>query len=446
MLSPQGNRITRFFPGIHYAWIIIAIAAFMHMAGGSVRQAFGVLVVPLQQDMGWSPASITLAYALGSIVGAAMAPLSGIATDRFGARKVIVAGILFFFLGAIITGAANQVWHLWVSYGIFLGVAQACFSVPILTAATAWFRSRLGVGIGLLQAAHGLGPAVMAVFLSAMIAALTWKTAFWLIGLSASTVMIGLMLFFRNEPSHLGLRPYGARVAESPQKELNTAEEKQRIRAFQVNMQGTNAFWELVAVHFLGCVGHAIVIIYIIPIAVEAGINMVSASGILGTLMAVSVLTRFLTPVVADYLGAKRAMATMFVLQGLPVLMLFWTQDLWQFYLFAVIFGIGYGGEGSAFPIINRQYFGRGPMGRSFGWQQAGAGTGMAAGAWIGGVLYVIFGSYDITVILSVLTSMAGAALILSMPPTTNLLIPDWEEAFPSNVPPERARPIAAGD
>ena len=62
-------------------------------------------------------------------------------------------------------------------------------------------------------------------------------------------------------------------------------------------------------------------------------------------------------------------MAAMFVLQGLPVLMLFWTQELWQFYLFAVIFGVGYGGEGSAFPIMNRQYFGRGPTGRSFGWQ-----------------------------------------------------------------------------
>ncbi|MCH8279430.1 MAG: MFS transporter [Chloroflexi bacterium] len=446
MLSRQGNRITRFFPGIHYAWIIIAIAAFMHMAGGSVRQAFGVLVVPLQQDMGWSPASITLAYALGSIVGAAMAPLSGIATDRFGARVVIVAGILFFFLGAIITGAANQVWHLWISYGIFLGVAQACFSVPILTVATAWFRTRLGVGIGLLQAAHGLGPAVMAVFLSALISALTWKIAFWLIGLSASTVMIGLMLFFRNEPSDVGLRPYGAAATEPAGKKADPAEQKQRARAFLVSMQGTNAFWQLVAVHFLGCVGHAIVIIYIIPIAVTAGINMVSASGILGTLMAVSVLTRFLTPVVADYLGAKRAMATMFVLQGLPVLMLFWTQELWQFYLFAVIFGIGYGGEGSAFPIINRQYFGRGPMGRSFGWQQAGAGTGMAVGGWIGGVLYLIFGSYDITVILSVLASMGGAALILSMPPTAKLLIPNWEDASPSDVPPARTQPIASSD
>ena len=58
----------------------------------------------------------------------------------------------------------------------------------------------------------------------------------------------------------------------------------------------------------------------------------------------------------------------------------------------AVGFGLGYGGEGSAFPIINRQYFGRGPMGRSFGWQQFGAGTGMAFGAWIGGALLDVFG------------------------------------------------------
>ena len=157
MLDKQESRIPRLFPGIHYAWIIIAIAAFMHMAGGSVRQAFGVLVVPLQQDMGWSPMSITFSYALGSIVGAAMAPLSGIATDRFGSRKVIMAGIPLFFLGAIVTGGATEVWHLWISYGVLLGVAQACFSVPILTAASYWFRSRLGLGMGLLQAAHGLG-------------------------------------------------------------------------------------------------------------------------------------------------------------------------------------------------------------------------------------------------------------------------------------------------
>ena len=445
MLNHQARRLLGEISNIHYAWVIIAIAAFMHMAGGSVRQAFGVLVVPLQENMGWSPASVTLGYAMASIVGAVVAPFSGMATDRYGAKKVILVGVVFFFLGAMITGAANQVWHIWISYGVCLGVASACFNVPILTAATYWFRRRLAVGIGLLQAAHGLGPAVMAVLLSVMLSTMDWKTAFWVIGISGSTVMVGLMLFFRSEPGQMGLRPYGAPDTEPVNKVRDPVNERLRAQIFLARMQGTNAFWQLVGVHFMGCVGHAIVIIYIIPIAVIAGVDAVSAAGILSTLMAVSVLTRFSTPVIADYLGARRAMAVMFVLQGVPVLMLFWTQELWQFYLFAVIFGIGYGGEGSAFPIINRQYFGRGPMGRSFGWQQAGAGTGMALGGWIGGGLFAVLGSYDITIILSVLASVGGAALIMSMPPTDKLLILNWEESVPSIAPARAASPVGGG-
>jgi MFS family permease len=216
--------------------------------------------------------------------------------------------------------------------------------------------------------------------------------------------------------------------------------------AFRTSMQSTSAFWKLVSVHYFGCVGHAIVIIYVIPIAVSAGVSLVAAAGILSTLAAVSVLTRFATPIVADYLGSKWTMAVMFLLQGFPVLMLFWAQELWQFYLFAVVFGIGYGGEGSAFPIINRQYFGRGPMGRSFGWQQFGAGVGMATGGWIGGVLYGFFGSYDVTIVLSVVASVSGALVLLSMEPTSRLLIPNWEDSLPHDARSTVAGGAAAGD
>ena len=116
----------------------------------------------------------------------------------------------------------------------------------------------------------------------------------------------------------------------------------------------------------------------------------------------------------------------------------------------------------SAFPIINRQYSGRDPMGRSFGWKQAGAGSGMALGGWIGGVLFEVFGSYNITIVLSVLASVGGAALIFSMPPTRGLLIPNWEDSVPSidssdapatsslpdapNAPAGAASPASGGD
>ena len=439
MLSAKNKGAFGLPTGVHYAWIIIVILGFMHMAGGSIRQVFGVLIVPLQEDMGWSPATITLAYAMASITGALLAPLSGVCTDLYGARKMILVGAAFFVGGALLTGVVSQVWHLWISYGLFLGVAQACFNVPIITTASNWFRTHLGYGVGVLQATHGLGPALMAILLSALITGASWRTAFWSIAIVGGIVMLVLMVFFRNRPSDIGIRAFGATESEASPTKRDPAHERLRIKAFRTSMQSTQAFWKLVLIHFLGCTGHAIVIIYIIPIAVLAGMEEVAAAGVLSTLALVSVTTRFAAPVVSDYIGSKGTMATAFVWQGLPVLMLFWAHEPWHFYMFAVIFGIGYGGEGSAFPVINRQYFGRGPMGSSFGWQQFGAGTGMAFGAWIGGALFWLLDSYGATIIISTLSSVLGAVLIMSMEPTNRLLIPNWEDSV-------AATPAAADD
>ena len=439
MIKPKNKGAFGLSSRVHYAWIVIAIAAVMHMAGGSIRQAFGVLIVPLEENMGWNPATVTLAYAMASITGALLAPISGYCTDRYCARKVIMVGVVTFAAGALLTGVISEVWHLWISYGLFLGVASACFNVPIITTATYWFRTHLGYGVGFLQASHGLGPAVMAIVVSILITGASWKIAFWSIAIIGGTIMLVLMAFFRNRPSDIGVRAFGAPELERPPVERDPVREKLLVKAFRKNMQSTTTFWKLVSIHFLGCVSHSIVIIYIIPIAVLAGMEEVAAAGVLSTLALVSVTTRFLTPVISDYIGARGTMATAFVWQGLPVLMLFWAHDPWQFYLFAVIFGIGYGGEGSAFPVINRQYFGRGPMGSSFGWQQFGAGSGMAMGAWLGGALFWLFDSYTVTIIVSTLTSIAGAVVIMSMEPTSRILIPNWEDSLP-------AAPAAAGD
>ena len=157
----------------------------------------------------------------------------------------------------------------------------------------------------------------------------------------------------------------------------------------------------------------------------------------------VSGLTRFLTPVLADSLGARGTMEVIYVLQGLPVLMLSWINNTWIFYLFAVVFGVGYGGEGSAFSIINRRYYGEGSPGRSFGWKLSGSILGMATGGWISGVLFGFYDHYLLTIALSVTTSLAGASVIMSMDQTDRVLILDWEEGLP---PEARSTPVPAAD
>ena len=97
-----------------------------------------------------------------------------------------------------------------------------------------------------------------------------------------------------------------------------------------------------------------------------------------------------------------------FLLQGATVIMLFWTHDLWLFYLFAVLFGIGFGGESGGFPILNRRYYGYAPTGSALGAQMLGAGLGMALGGWIGGVIFDIMGNYNVALMVSVAASLGG--------------------------------------
>ena len=428
---------------VHYAWVIIGLSVLLYLGGGSITQAFGVVILPLQDEYGWGQGSITLAYGISAIISAVLSPVIGTATDRYGGRPVLFVGVVCFFIGTAMSAMATEVWHIWISYGLFLGVTQSCLNVALITTATYWFREKLGVGVGLLQCAQGVGPAGTTLLIGILLAYYDWRVAFWSLGIGGGAAMAIIVFFFRSKPSDMGLDPLGGAWSGAVGQKFSREIRMVRDKARAASIQSTSAFWKLVLVHYLGCVSHAIVIVYIIPIAVLSGVGPVAAAGVLSTLALVSGLTRFLTPVLADSLGARGTMAVRYVLQGLPVLMLFWTNDTWSFYLFAVVFGVGYGGEGSAFPIINRRYYGEGSLGRSFGWQLSGAMLGMATGGWIGGVLFGFYGDYLLTIALSVATSLAGAAVIMSMNQTDRVLILDWEEGLP---PEARSTPVLAAD
>ena len=78
----------------------------------------------------------------------------------------------------------------------------------------------------------------------------------------------------------------------------------------------------------------------------------------------------------------------------------------------------------SAFPIINRQYYGSGPIGTTYGYQMMGAGVGMAVGALIGGQLRDFTGNFDATMALSLGLSLVGVISIMLLPTTKKELLP----------------------
>jgi MFS family permease len=217
-----------------------------------------------------------------------------------------------------------------------------------------------------------------------------------------------------------------------------------RTTVFLQQARRTFAFWNLIGIHYWGCAGHAIIVVYLADMVRSQGLSLATGALVVSTMFGVSSFTRFAVPILADRAGGKPAMALCFFLQALPIALLFWAHEPWQFYLFAVLFGIGFGGEMSAFPIINRQYYGNAPTGTVYGWQMLGAGIGMASGSFLGGVLRDLTGDYTMALVSSFVLSLMGTTAILILPSTGRRQIPEWEKGLPPEVRSSAAAPQAA--
>ena len=335
---------------------------------------------------------LALQWAFSGIFG----PTAGWLGDRYGVRRTMLLGALVFTVSMVLTSRMTEIWQFYVYYGVFLSFALAIFQVPLTAAVTMWFQRNLGLGMGILQASQGMGPLVLVPLVLLIISWFgnsesglmisKWVTgiqaegqdaglraAFWVTGIAGGLALVILVRFFYDEPGQIGLRPYGASGNEPIRRVQHGETAQVRTAVFLTQARQTSAFWNLIGIHFWGCAGHAILMLFLVAIAEERGLSKGSAAGVFVVMSVLSTLTRFGVPIAADRFGSKGVMAVCFFMQCIPLILLFFAHDAWMFYLFAVLFGIGLGGEMSAFPIINRQYYGSAPMGTTYGWQMMGA-------------------------------------------------------------------------
>ena len=433
---------------VHYAWVIVAVAAVMRLFSSSFRSSSSILIPRLVDSFGWSYGAVGLGFAIQWIVSGMFGPPAGWLGDRYGVRWTMRLGAVLFIVGMVLTGFMRELWQFYLFFGVILSAAMGIFQVPLTAAVTLWFRKHLGTGMGLLQSSQGIGPLVAVPVMLLIIQLFGGgidglRAAFWIPGIVGGAVILIMVRFFYNEPAQIGVRALGA-PEDEPIKAVQTGEiAKIRTKVFLKQAQRTGAFWNLIGIHFWGCAGHAIILVYLVAMAEDEGVSKGLAAGAFVTLSVTSTITRFAVPVIADKMGSKPAMAGCFFLQVAPIVLLFFAQDAWHFYLFAVLFGIGFGGEMSAFPIINRQYYGSGPIGTTYGYQMMGAGVGMAVGALIGGQLRDFTGNFDATMALSLGLSLVGVISIMLLPTTKKELLPDWEDQLPGDSQPAH---VHAGD
>ena len=427
---------------VHYAWVIVGVATVMWMTSTSMRFAIAVLVPQMQELFGWTInignvtigtlTIITAGFTIQWLLSAILSPACGWLSDRYGVRRVMWVGGVLFLLGMVMTGIMNSWWEYFLYFGVLLAAGMASFQVTLVSGVALWFRKHLGLAMGILQALQGLGTGLAILMVYLLFDAYGWRVTFWIPGIAGGIILLTLTKWFYNEPADRGMTQWGAPKDEPVRRLQNNAAAKLRTNVFLKQVQKTSAFWNLATIHGLGCAGHNIILILLVAIAIHDGISEFMAAMVYLALTLVSSATRFITPVLADMIGSKWVMGVCFALQTFPILILLVAGDsVTLYFLFAFLFGIGMGGEMTAFPIINRQYYADAPTGTAYGWQMMGAGMGMALGPVVAGALYDVTDAYVWPLWLSFGLSVLAVVAILFLPSTKRLQLPHWEEALP---------------
>ena len=378
---------------LHYAWVVLFAACMLNIASRADAGSFGVFVEPLVELFGWSRGDISVAYSVAFLVGLPAVVIMGWLGDRYGARLLMIGAALLITAGTFLLGTITELWQFYVYYGFFVGsMGHAAFTVLLPVILTRWFDRYMGLAVGIYWAAMGVGPMIFAPVFRWLIETRGWAQAFTLIAIVVGVILMAFSLLIRSSPREMGLTPYGADKSP-PEPHVPVAAGIAPAGLGEVLTR--RPVWLLIAIHHTGCVGHSVILAHIVSMAIVQGVSGMEAAGVLSTIAGASAVSRFASAILAARFGGRVLLTIALIGQSAPIFILFFAQEAWVFYLFALIFGLCYGGEMVGFPIINRQLFGAAaPLGTIYSFQMVGAGTGMALGGWLGGFLFDVSGAY----------------------------------------------------
>ncbi len=404
---------------IHYAWVVAVAGGIATLIGVEPLALFGVFLEPISKDLGVSRAAVSSVYWVAYISLGISSIVSGWATDRIGLRSTLIIASLATIVPQLMLGWTTHLWQLYLWYGVVYGVARSGFTTPLLVTITLWFKRRQGLAVGLVSSGTAVGPLIFAPSFRYLIGLYGWNNTFIILGIISGIFLAPCCWIIRSRPSDLGLRPYGEEEGERPatvskRPVLGSRQPlfyRPDVPNFFRYAITTQPFFLLPLIHFAGCVSHAIPLAHVVVMATDRGIPPIPAATILGIAAGISASSRLIAPMLADRFGGRKILILFIMMQAISILWLLPARDIWVFYAFSLFFGLGYGGEMTPFPILNRQYYGTAPIGVVYGFQSMVACIGMGVGGFIGGFLYDLMGNYTSAIWVAVISGFIGAGL-----------------------------------
>ncbi|WDP92248.1 MAG: MFS transporter [Desulfobacter sp.] len=397
----QAQRVPFF-----YGYTILVAGFFIQAVVWGASNSFGVFLDPLIREFGWSRATISGAASLGFLVHGMSSIFLGNLNDRFGPRFIMSGCGLFLGLGFFLMGDVNEVWQLYLCYGVIASIGLGGIDVIPLSTVSRWFEKKRGMMSGIIKVGTGVGMLVMPFFINGLLTTCGWRQSFAVLAVVILVFVLALAQFLVRDPALKNqLVDNGNRLGAENR---TGPEEGLRFKA----AVRTRQFWTICMVYFVILFCVYTVLMHIVQHAIDQGIAPGVAAGVLSTVGGVSIFGRLLMGGAGDRIGEKRALL---ICLSFLLLALFWLQavsGLWMFYVFATVYGFAHGGFFALVSPLVAGFFGTKSHGLLYGIVIFCSTIGGAIGPLMAGLIFDLTASYRI--VFWVLAALAASAIIMT--------------------------------
>ncbi len=382
--------------------------------------AMGVWAVVLRREFGWTPTQLGFALTFTRVEGGLMGPIEGYLTDKVGTRRMVFIGLIILGGAFIFFGQIQNLWMFYLAY-ILMAVGQGLGSwIPLMTMLTKWFKRRRAMALGW----SNMGSRAGALLLVPLIAwsidpdynRLGWRMTATILGVVMIVAAGPISRLIRNQPQDIGLLPDGdkpvpdgagaaaAGDAASPPSEIDFSA-SEAIR--------TPAFWLIAFGHGFTSMVILAIMAHLALLMDDKGFQLQDAAFVVSVYTAVAMGFQLVGGYVGGRVPIRLALAFFTCLQALGVVVLVFADSLPTFYLFAVLFGAGFGGRNPLTVSIRGDYFGTASFGKILGLSTVPMNVLLLIAAPLVGWMRDVQGTYTDGFIVMVVTNLAGAACFM---------------------------------
>lgn len=396
------------------AWTVVAITSLVLLVTAGSRAAPGALLTVMEDDTGWSNASLSFAAAVGLIMYGLGGPFAGSLMGRFGPRRITLISIAITAASVLLASRVNNLALLVLVFGLLAGIgAGLVASVLGTVVATRWFEARRGLVLGIFGASVSAGGLVFFPLLTKVGVDAGWRTALVAFGVLSGLVIIPAAIFMKDDPADLGLRPEGATGPITPAAPPDRGVMRRAVQQ--------PAFWLLAGTFFVcGATSNGLVGQHFISHATDHGFEEVAAANWLAIMGVFNFVGTIGSGWLTDRYDPRKLLLIYYGFRGVSLLFLPFVHDSLSIGAFAVLFGLDYIATVPPTIALCADLFGSRNAGVVYGWVFAAHQVGAAGAAWAAGAARDGWGDYDVAFLSAGLVAIAAgiAATTIRKTPT----------------------------